>query len=320
MRVERIAEPILVTGATGFIGRRLVDRLRRERYAVRAFVLPDEAPPDAWTDVEVVAGDVTRIGDVAKPVREARTVFHLAAMVGDWGRPEVHQRVTVRGTEHVLGEAARAGGRVILASSIVVYGHQLASRSCDEHLPLGRPQGAYSQAKQAQERVAAALEESHGLKVTVIRPANVYGPRSVPWVDKVVEHLAAGRPSLIGDGRRDAGLAYVDNVVDVFLRAAERPAAIGRTYNACDECGVTWRRYFSDLAAMIGAPAPASLPSQLAKIVAHGSDAVFRLLGRDDRPRSRERPSTSRARTTASPSRERGATSATSRWSATTRR
>src|SRR5690606_37650031 len=146
------------------------------------------------------------------------------------------------------------------------------------------PQGAYSRAKQAQERIARALEASHGLKITIVRPANVYGPGSVPWVDKVVEHLMAGRPALVGDGRRDAGLTYVDNVVDVFLRAAERPGAIGRAYNACDEAGVTWRRYFSDLARMIGAPAPTSMPTQIAAAAAIGADAVFQLLGRDDRP------------------------------------
>jgi 2-alkyl-3-oxoalkanoate reductase len=171
----------------------------------------------------------------------------------------------------------------------VIYGQRLVSDVCDEHLPMGRPQGPYGRAKQEQERIAESLEASHGLRVTTIRPSNVYGPGSVPWVDKVIEQLRSGRPTLVGDGRRDAALTYVDNVVDVFVRAAERPGAIGRVYNANDEAAVSWRRYFSDLAAMIGAPAPRSMPQGVASAAAYTADAAYRLLRRSDRaPITRE--------------------------------
>lgn len=281
---KRIEEPILVTGATGFIGRRLVHRLLKEGYRPRLFVRPRSPLDEAWEGLPVERGDVTELDTVHRAMQGARTVFHLAAKVGDWGREAEHQRITVRGTEHVLGEAARAEARVLLASSIVVYGEQLGRTVCDEHLPLGRKTyGPYGRAKQAQERVARDLEAKRGLHVTIIRPANVFGPYSVPWVDSPVEVFRQGLPGLIGDGNRDAGLTYVDNVADVFVRAAERPDASGRIYNANDENGVTWRRYFSELADLVGAKRPKSLPIPVARVFAKGAKAAWDVLGREDR-------------------------------------
>src|SRR4030095_14025539 len=124
--MERIAEPIVVTGATGFIGRRLTARLLQEGYAPHAFVLPSDPIPIGGGDrVRSAHGDVADRLDVMNAMREAATVFHLAAVVGDWGSPALHRRVTVNGTEHVLAEAARRDARVLLVSSVVVYGHRI---------------------------------------------------------------------------------------------------------------------------------------------------------------------------------------------------
>ena len=306
MKIERIREPILVTGATGFIGRRLVHRLRQEDYKPRAFVLPHDPIPSDWNAlfarpdpaktsdsatsgapgeaVQVVRGDVTQRASVAAATRGARTVFHLAAMVGDWGRAEQHERVTVRGTEHVLCEAAHQEAHVILASSVVVYGNAIGTAVCDENRPFGTPLGPYSRSKQAQERLAQKYEGSEGLKVTIVRPTNVFGPGSVPWVDQAVAELERGSPALIGGGRKCAGLTYVDNVVDVLIRAAERPATIGRIYNASDDNGVTWLRYFTELAEIVGAPSPKSIPHVVARLAAAPLETAYRLARRTGRP------------------------------------
>jgi nucleoside-diphosphate-sugar epimerase len=285
-RGERpIREPILVTGATGFIGRRLVKRLRDDGYAPRAFALPDDTIPAEWGDaVSVLRGDVSHRAQVMAAMRDIGTVFHLAAMVGDWGSAAEHERITVRGTEHVLTEAARSGARAILASSVVVYGDALGSEVCDEHRPMGRPLGAYSRSKQAQERIAHQLEAQASLKVTIVRPCNVFGPGSRPWVDMVVAQLQASEPTLVGDGRRCAALTYVDNVVDVFVRAASSPAAVGRAYNANDDNHVTWLRYFTELALLSGSPEPQSVPNWLAGAAARGYEGCFRLLRKSERP------------------------------------
>ncbi len=281
----RIEEPIVVTGATGFIGRRIIDRLVSAGYAPRALVLPGEAVPRAWAQgVEIARGDVTDQASVEAALQGSRTVVHLAAIVGDWGAEELHQRVTVDGTAHVLRATAANGGRALLASSVVVYGDAIGRDVCSEEHPHGRALGPYSRSKQAQERVAQELEASQSLRVTIIRPANVYGPGSAPWVDSTVAQLRGGGPCLVGGGKQNAGLIYVDNLVDLFLGIAANPATVGRTYNACDDLDVTWKRYFSDLAELCGAPRPKSIPRFVASIAASLMECSYRLMRREQRP------------------------------------
>lgn len=280
-----IAGPALVTGATGFIGQRLCQRLVDEGVEVRAFILPrDAVPQHGFEAIDVARGDVTDRISVSKAMQGCGTVFHLAAMVGDWGGYELHQRVTVKGTEHVLGEAARKQVRAILASSVVVYGDRIGRDVCDETHAFGKFLGAYSKSKQEQERIALRLEASQSLQVTIVRPTNVYGPASGPWLHSVVEQLKAGAPCLIDGGDRVAGLTYVDNVVDVLVRAAATRAAVGRVYNANDDHGVTWKRYFNDLAQIVGTEPPKSINSRVAKIAAVGLETGFRLLRKKERP------------------------------------
>jgi nucleoside-diphosphate-sugar epimerase len=277
-----VEQPILVTGATGFIGRRLVARLVAEGRAVRALVLPSETVDPAWGAVEVRRGDVTDRAAVAAALDGARTLLHLAAVVGDWGDEALFQRVTVGGTRHLL-EAAARGTRVVLASSVVVYGDAVARDTCDEEHAFGRALGAYSRSKQAQERLAWELARARDLALTVVRPTNVYGPGSRPWVHDVVAQLRRGLPALIGGGGGNAGLCHVDNVVEAFVLAAKTERAAGRAYNASDGSDVTWARYFDDLARIAGAPPPRSLPRAVAAVGARACETAWtigRLKGR----------------------------------------
>jgi nucleoside-diphosphate-sugar epimerase len=275
---------VLVTGATGFIGGRLVGRLLAEGVEPRALVLPGEEVPVTWAGaVEVVRGDVAD-PEAAEAVVGMGTVFHLAAVVGDWGPQEHFQRVTVDGTRHLLTAAARAGARVVLVSSITVYGDQLGRQVCGEDRPLGHPLGPYSGSKQAQERLALKLEAEAGLEVVRVRPANVYGPGSRPWVNQVVEHLAAGLPALVGRQPKVAGLVHVDNVVEVLVRSVVVPGARGRAYNAAEDSQVTWRQYFEDLSRLAGTSPPKTVPALVARLGAVLGESLYRLVGARRRP------------------------------------
>jgi len=285
MSEAKIAEPIVVTGATGFIGRRVVKRLVSQGYKPHAFVLPQDALPKEWADgVQVTRGDMTDRASVDAAIKDSATVIHLAAVVGDWGAEDLHQRVTVEGTRHVLAATAANGARALLASSVVVYGDQIGHATCHEDHPHGRALGPYSRSKQAQERIALELEASASLRVTIIRPSNVYGPASAPWVDSTVAQLRSGGPCLVGGGEQNAGLVYVDNVVDFFIRVAERPESVGRTFNLCDDLDVTWKRYFSDLSKLCGAGAPKSIPRFVASMAASVMERTYKILKREQRP------------------------------------
>ena len=272
-------QPVLVTGATGFIGRHLIRRWIEEDVNVRAFVLPEESLPDAWQGcVDLYRGDVADAEAVDRAMDGVGTVFHLAAVVKDWGADALHDTVTVGGTRHVLAAAARGGARAVLASSIVVYGDHLGRHVCDESTPFGRPLGPYSRSKQAQERIAHELAASDGLRVTLVRPANVFGPGSVPWVHEVVALLRRRGVTLIDGGWQNAGLCHVDNLVELLRLAATKDAAVGRLYNAVDGSEVTWKRYFTDLAELAGSPPPRSAPMFLARALAVVFETVWKVV------------------------------------------
>ena len=279
------ARPILVTGATGFIGRRLVALLRDHGRSVRTFVLPNEPIPDEWdSSVCIEYGDISDRQAVENAVEGVAAVVHLAAVVGDWGPESLFQRVTVDGTQHVFTAAEKLAIPVVLASSIVVYGHRLGRQVCDENTPHGRPFGPYGRAKQAQESMARNFIDRKNADIRIVRPGNVYGPGSGPWVNEAIKLLLAGSPALIDGGHQNAGLAYVDNVVDVFFRALKMDEARGQVFNACDAEPITWAGYFTDLAAIAGAATPRSVPGVIAWPLATTIELVWKLLGKTERP------------------------------------
>jgi nucleoside-diphosphate-sugar epimerase len=262
-----------------------VASLRDHGYSIRAFVLPNEPIPGEWdSSLCIEYGDISDRQAVENAVEGAAGVVHLAAVVGDWGPESLFQRVTVDGTQHVFTAAEKLAIPVVLASSIVVYGHRLGRQVCDEDTPHGRAFGPYGRAKQAQETLARKFIDRKGADIRIVRPGNVYGPGSGPWVNEAIRLLLAGSPALIDGGHQNAGLAFVDNVVDVFFRALKMNEARGEVFNACDAEPITWAGYFTDLAAIAGAPAPKSIPGVIAWPLATTIEFVWKILGKTERP------------------------------------
>ncbi|MBI5550667.1 MAG: SDR family NAD(P)-dependent oxidoreductase [Desulfobacterales bacterium] len=281
---KTIAPPVLVTGATGFIGRSVVEKLLSNNTAVRALVLPGDALPRSWENkVSVVRGSISDPAAVAQAMDGAATVIHLAAVVSDWGDERLYWEFTVEGSRHLFDQAVKTGARVVLVSSIVVYGDKIQAGECPEEAGYGKTFGPYSRTKQAQEKLAWEYH-AKGMRLSVVRPANVYGPGSGPWLHDVVNVLKSGSPGLISGGERNAGLAYVDNVADIILLAGTQDEALGRAYNACDGLSVTWKQYFADIASMIGAQTPKSIPRPVALMAAWACESTWRLLHIRKRP------------------------------------
>lgn len=276
---------VLVTGGAGFLGRAVVDALLVQGAAVRVLDLPSAAVPSSWNGgVEVFRGDVADSSVVDTAAQGAAWIVHLAAIVGDAGSMADHRRVTVAGTERVCRAAASNGCRLLLVSSITVYGDRIGRQVCDEGTPFGRWQGPYSRAKQAQESLVAQFRAARGLDAVVVRPANIFGPRSGPWVRDAAKALHQGLPTLIGGGDLDAGLVFVDNVADLIVAALGLPQGTGTPLLAVDGYGVTWRQYFTDLARIVGAPPPRQAPAGLVEAAAPGVEALWRAARLPGRP------------------------------------
>jgi nucleoside-diphosphate-sugar epimerase len=280
-----VPDTVLVTGGCGFLGRSLVTQLLRQTGCrIQVLALPNEAAPADWPDrVEVLRGDITRREDVERAAQGCGHIFHLAALVGDGGTVEQHERVTVGGTAHVFDVAGRQGASVVLTTSICAYGDAIQRGPCAEDTPLGKPQGPYGQAKQGQERLAWRFRDQGG-QVCVVRPANIIGPGSGPWLLDAAQALRQGLPALVGGGRGNAALAIVNNVADFLVLASTAPAAQGQTFNLHDGLPITWRRYFTDLAGLMDAQPPRSVPRAIAYLGAALSEPFCRRFMPGKRP------------------------------------
>ena len=278
--------PILVTGATGFIGGHLVDRLIREGVRPRVLVRGHPARVRArWGErVGIAVADLSEKAALFPAVAGAATVFHLAALVGDAGTLAEHRAATVEGTRHLLEAISSSKPRVVLTSSVAVYGTKLQTDVVDEDIEWGAPAGHYSACKQEQERLSVELARASGIPLTVVRPCNVYGPGSTQWVDAPIVELKRGTPVLVGGGDFNAGLCHVENLVEALLLAASRPEAIGGVYNVSDGSGVTWKRYFGDLAALAGTAPPKAVPRAVANALATLIEPVWRAARLRGRP------------------------------------
>lgn len=274
-----------VTGAGGFIGRQLVLRLLEEGVEVVALMMPGEAEPEDWAGrARIVIGDIRSLEELADLIGSMDVIFHLAALVDDWGARKTHVDITVRGTDQAIALALKNDAHFIVTSSVCAYGSALGKGVLSEDDSLGSPASSYEFCKQEQERATRVAVEVHALKATIIRPANVFGVGSGPWVNGLLDNIRQRKPCLVGSGRWDAGLVHVRNVVAMLIAAARSDYTRGEVFNAADGFGVTWETYVSRLALAANAPAPKSFPRMVAKYAAPVLEAFGRLRHRKERP------------------------------------
>jgi len=268
---------VLITGATGFVGSHLAERLVAVGACVRVLVRnPQKLLPSLQGRVEVAGGDLLQPDSFAAAVAGREIIFHVAAWLGSPNRLDAAHAINVTATRQ-LAEAARSAGarRFIGTSSIAVYG-PLKAGLIDETQPHWNVY-AYAETKSLGE--AAALQTATDLfGVTVIRPAEVYGPRGGDWTVTPVSLAKRGLPSLIGGGHGLCHPVYVDNLVDAYLYAATRPEAIGQAFTICD-CDVPWREFFGRYAMMAGKRAR-SIPVALVQVAALCSEAGSKIMRR----------------------------------------
>jgi len=275
----------LVTGGPGFIGRRVVRRLLDGGWRVRSFSLPGEAEPPGWRGRATLHyGDLASGVGLEDAAARADLIIHLASVVGLPGAYDRQWQIIAEGTRSVCAAAAANKARLVVASSIAVYGDKIQTQVCSDEDGHGAWMGAYGRAKQGQETIALEVAAASGLPVTIVRPGNVYGLGGASaWGDRYLDLIRATGGAVIGDGARNrAGLVYVENLADAILLAATHPAAIGRTYTICDEDGVSWRRFNDDMAALIGAPPPPAYPLEPVWAAAWANEDPAALMGPED--------------------------------------
>jgi NAD dependent epimerase/dehydratase len=232
---------VLVTGAGGFIGGHLVERLVHEGARVRALVrynsrnergTLDWLPASVTSDVDVALGDLRDVESVERVAVGAEVIFHLGAQVAipySFINPRDFFETNVLGTLNVAQAALRVGaGKVIHTSTSEVYGTAQRVPIVEDH-PL-EPQSPYAASKVAADKLMDAWHRTYELPVCILRPFNTYGPhQSARAVIPTIISQALTGPVRLGSLQPRRDFTFVTDTVAGFLAAAEASATVGRT-------------------------------------------------------------------------------------------
>jgi nucleoside-diphosphate-sugar epimerase len=251
-------ETVLITGATGFVGSRLVERLvLGTDYKVKAMVRRFSGAGLARLarlPVELVLADLLDLDALTEAAKNCDIIVHCA--YGNSGDAEQRKEVTISGTENVLKAALQAKvWKVIYLSSSAVHGRDPKSPVVDESAPFGDDGDVYSVSKIEAEKIVWRYHQEHGLPVVVFRPTLIYGPYGRVWTVRIVREIQSGA-ILVNGGSGAANLIYIDNLVDAILLAMRKNLGDGEAFILVDDERLTWQDVYQRYAEMMSAYPP----------------------------------------------------------------
>jgi nucleoside-diphosphate-sugar epimerase len=276
---------VLVTGATGFIGRHVAEALVERGHDVRCVVRrPEKAAPLAARGMDVVPGDLTDAASLKAAAHGRDTLVHAAAQAGDWAGRRAYEDANVAGTRNLLDAAEAMGAaRVVHVSSVAVYGRRRGR--VDEGAPYERTGDGYTDTKIAAEQLVFERHRAGRLRCSVVRPCIVYGPYDWKFVPRVAEGLEGGRVPLIARGAHRAPIVSVSDVADLVMECALQSSALGEAFNCASTEVVSWKRLFDEIAQLLGARVPRwSVPFRVAYGAGAVLEALYRLAGSSTPP------------------------------------
>ncbi len=279
-------ETVLVTGATGFVGRRLVGALLARGTSVRAM----GRNPDALALLQKLGAEPYPAdlgGDpetIAEACRGANMVYHLGALSSAWGARREFEAVNVGGTRAIVDGCAKFGaGRLVHVSSpSVLFNGQDQENLRDDAPYPAHFVSVYSETKKRAEDVVNAAR--HTVSFVILRPKAIFGPGDTTLLPRLIRAAERNRLPRIGDGENRVDLTYVDNVVHALLLAADAPdAALGKTYTITNGETVPPLWDVIDLLLCgLNLPTPKRrIPASMAYAAASLSEAFGSLTGRE---------------------------------------
>jgi nucleoside-diphosphate-sugar epimerase len=275
-----------VTGGSGFIGGRLIERLRREGLEVRALARSDaSAETVRERGAEPVRGDIQDRAAMRAGSEGCEYAFHAAAKVGDWGTREEFERDNVQGTENALAATAAAGVRRFVhvgTEAALLAGQPLVNANEDTPLRPDSP-SLYSSTKAKAER-AVQDASRNGFETVVVRPRFVWGPGDTTVLPSIASAVEGGQFRWVGGGRHRTSTTHVDNTVEGLWLGATRGRP-GTVYFVTDGEPVVFRDFVTRLLATRGVEPPdKSVPAPVARALAAGLETAWRVARRTGPP------------------------------------
>jgi nucleoside-diphosphate-sugar epimerase len=248
-------QTVFVTGATGFIGGRVCERLVLGNGGrVRALVhSPHKAARIARLPIELLPGSLLDRESLRLALGDAKVVIHCG--LGN-------ARGIVRGTENLLAVAAEAGvERFIHMSTAAVYGLTPPAGSETEDAPVPATGDDYCDNKRRAEKAVETMGRK-GMSTVILRPSIVYGPYSA-WSTRLVQSLRQNTVALIDGGCGACNTTYVDNLIDAIFLCLDNDASSGNTFFIADGEATTWGDFIRAHAAMLDMRGPLpEIPSE----------------------------------------------------------
>jgi len=281
-----MADATFVTGGSGFIGGRLVERLVAAGRRVRALARSDSSAASVQRlGAEAVRGDLGDRDSLAAAAAGAEVAFHLAAQLGEWGAWEEFERGNVTGTQNVLDACAEAGVKRLVhcgTESALMAGQPLVH--VDETAPLRPDSKAPYPATKAKAEQAVRAASRDGFETVVVRPRFVWGKGDTTLLPEMKKTVEAGKWAWVGGGRNITDTAHVDNVVEGLLLAAEKGRP-GEAYFVTDGKPVVFRDFVTALLETQGVEPPGrSLPAWAAAPLALVAESAWKVLPLDGEP------------------------------------
>jgi nucleoside-diphosphate-sugar epimerase len=277
---------VFVTGGSGFIGGRLIERLVADGREIRALARSDQAAARiSGRGGDPIRGDLADVDAMRSGAAGCELAFHAAAMLGDWGRREDFERGNVEGTRNALTACADAGVRRFVhvgTEAALLAGQPLVN--VDETAPL-RPDSPalYSSTKAKAERLV--LDANRGrFETVVIRPRFVWGRGDTTLLPTMTQMVRSGRWAWIGGGRHRTSTTHVDNTVEGLVLGADRGRP-GNVYFVTDGEPVVFREFVTELLETQGVEPPnRSVAAPIAAVLATVSETTWRALRLPGRP------------------------------------
>jgi nucleoside-diphosphate-sugar epimerase len=266
----------LVTGASGFVGRRVVEALRGQGTPVRALFHRAAAVTEAsQKGVEVQVGDVCEPGVLEEAAAEVEVVYHCAAAVGPaYSQREIHD-INLTGVRRLLEAMKRRGdGRAVIFTSVNVLGTRHLENAAED-VPCRRSGDASADVKIEIEALTQEYVQRQGVDAVILRPGLIYGPGDQHNLPQMAKALRRGKFVFLGSRDNIAPIVYIDDVVEAVLAAGRTPAARGRIYHITDGSRTTIGQFVERLAELLGCPVPRKV---LPYIVPYAACVVFETL------------------------------------------
>jgi nucleoside-diphosphate-sugar epimerase len=245
---------VLVTGAPGWLGDRLVPALLQAGHDLRCFVHPDMDAARLAPDVEVVEGDIRDAAALRSAVAGVEAVVHCVGVIHA-KRARDFYTINAEGTKHVVEAAADADVRRFLhVSSNAAAGFQRERDvlMTEHQLPL--PESDYGKSKLQAERHVLAARDAERLETVILRPCLYYGPGQPARMDRVFRMIAKGKVPVFGDGLALRSMTFVDDLARVLVQCLDDAAATGETFWIADEPPYTTLSALEAMAAAIDSP------------------------------------------------------------------